>query len=310
MVFGMVPGQRGRGDGRTRLLLNRPGPRQKEKLMLRTTRSILSALVVATLAGAAQADPVTFTWAPPASPANPNWNTPGNWTNTGSLTNTYPGDGRDNDIVVITNDADATVVLNVSVTISSITVNSGATLKMGESGTVRVLKVTAPAGVTIASGGTIDIGQTNQTYAARLQLEPTGSDTMPINGTLKLSNSNAEVRLNATGVTVTLNAIGTIGSIDNHGKVKSVDGTLVFGANEVITDNAGSQRYVADGSGAKLRFARAHAGLAGDFFVANSGSLDFLASIYTAGAYNLSCSSVTTGVGVTFTYDDGANECP
>jgi len=281
--------------------------------MLRTTRSILSALALATLASAAQAQgPVTFTWSPPANPASANWSVSGNWLNDGGLSNTYPGNGRSDDIVAIS-DAGATVppVLNVSVTILSMTVNHGATLYLGESATERVLTVTAPVGVTLAAGSTIDIGQAGQTYAARLQLEPTGSNTMPINGTLKVSNSNAKIQVNASGVTATL---GGSGILDNRGAVKALAGTTaVLGSSLVLTDTAssGTNRWVADGSSATLQFNKAFTGgsaLSGDFAVANSGALNFQASVTTAGGYNATCSSVTTASGVTFTYASG--HCP
>lgn len=274
--------------------------------MLRTTRSILSALALATLAGAAHAQsPVTFTWAPAASPAY--WNDPGNWTNNGALGNTFPGDGRSNDIVLIGDDSQASV-LNVSVTILSVSMNHGTTLYVGESATERVLTVTAPVGVTIASGCTIDIGHAGQSYAGRLQLEPTGSNTMPINGTLKLSNSNAKVQVNASGVTATLG--GTTGTLDNShsGTVKALAGTAVLGSSLVLTDNSGSNRWVADGSVATLQFNKAISTLSGDFVVANSGVLNFQANITTSGGFNGTCSDVTTGTGVTFTYSGG--QCP
>lgn len=292
--------------------------------MLRTTRSVLSALAIATFAGAAQADPVTFTWSPPSTPDNLNWSNPDNWTNDGLLTGAYPGDGRGDDIVLIPNDAHGQPVLNVSpaYSIQSVEVYDGATLNLGDStssGDLRELIIVGAQGLMVDAGGTVDIGQ-GQTYPyhnyyARITLKPISTNTMPIYGTVGLS-ANAEIRLENTGVgggvTTTL---GGTGSLKNGGVVRvkpsSYASTMVCGANLVITDTSGANGWVSDATGASatLRFDRAFTGT-GDFMVQSGGSLNFQASVYTTGNYNGACNANTYGTGVIFYYNDAFDQCP
>lgn len=103
------------------------------------------------------------------------------------------------------------------------------------------------------------------------------------------------------------------GTLDNHGTVIATFRTVDFGTGVVLTDTAGSCRWKASGLLATLKFNRPFTGacaLNGDFVVSTGGTLNVQASIETAGNFPGSCLDIITGVGVTFTYNDGFDQCP
>jgi len=101
------------------------------------------------------------------------------------------------------------------------------------------------------------------------------------------------------------------GTLDNCGSVKAALRTVQFGPSLALADTPGFNRWVASGLTATLKFNRAFTGesaLSGDFAVSIGGTLNFQASVTTAGDYNGTNASVITAPGVTFIYSGG--QCP